>query len=75
MKNFQDTQALLSQLIAFDSVSHRCVLPIASFLAERCQDLGFKVQLYPDSEDANKTNIVCQVGPHKEGGLVISGHM
>ncbi len=67
--------SLLGQLIAFDTVSHRPVMELASFLSERCEDLGFDVQIYPDPDNAQKANVVCQAGPKKTGGLIISGHM
>ena len=75
MTNFETASLLLGQLIAFDTVSHRPVIELASFLGERCAGLGFDVQLYPDPENEKKTNVVCQAGPKKEGGLIISGHM
>jgi acetylornithine deacetylase len=75
MTNFETEAPLLRKLIAFDTVSHRPVIELANFLGERCADLGFDVQLYPDSDNAQKANLVCQAGPKKVGGLIVSGHM
>lgn len=75
MKNYETAASLLGRLIAFNTVSHRPIMELANFLAERCENLGFDVQLYPDPENAKKANVVCQAGPKKVGGLIISGHM
>jgi len=72
---FEDTPEILKSLVHFDSVSSRSVLPIADYLSQQCQSLGFEVKQYHDDLDDKKTNVVCFAGPQKEGGLVISGHM
>lgn len=64
----------LSTLVAFPTVSDRPCDPLAAWLANRCEDLGLRVETFP-SPEAGKRNLVASVGPMGTDGLVLSGHM
>ncbi len=65
----------LAELIAFPTVSSRPVTAIASWMSERCEALGFRIERFDDPDQDGKTNIVATIGPQRPGGLVLSGHM
>lgn len=55
-------QQTLADLVAIDSVSARSNAPIVSYLAERCERLGFQTQHFPhvDEQGVTKVNLVAQ---------------
>lgn len=64
----------LARLVAFPTVSNRPVTELAAHLAQRAEDLGFRVEQLARSP--GKASVVATIGPEEdEGGLVISGHM
>lgn len=67
--------ATLERLIAFPTISNRPVRELAAYVAERCEKIGFKIELFEDDQDAGKANVVCSAGPTGEDGLILSGHM
>lgn len=75
LKNLNTPTTILKQLVAFDTTSHKSNLPLANFLAENFDQLGFAVEFLKDEHDSHKTNLICTIGPQKAGGLVVSGHM
>lgn len=65
----------LARLIAFETVSHLPTDPLASWLAERLEDLGGRVLRFPDPTTPGKANLVASFGPEGTDGLALSGHM
>ena len=65
----------LSRLVAFESVSSRPLDGLAAWIAQRCEDLGFKVQTYRDPRSEGKCSLLCTIGPEGTDGLVLTGHM
>lgn len=65
----------LGTLVAFDTVSHRPVAPLADWLAERLEDLGLRVELVADPDQPGKHNLVASAGPAGTDGLAMTGHM
>ena len=65
----------LSTLIAFPTVSNRPVEALAAFVAQRMEDLGFRIERFKDPVQEGKYNVVASIGPQKTPGLVLSGHM
>jgi acetylornithine deacetylase len=65
----------LARLVAFDTVSHRPLLALASHLAERAEAAGFSVTLYEKPGEPGKVNVVATAGPEDQDGLILSGHM
>jgi len=66
---------VLTRLVAFPTVSGKPLDALIGYLSGFFEDKGFSLQLLPDSGDPKKSNLICRAGPHKEGGLIISGHM
>ena len=68
----------LVPLIAFPSVSSRPLTELAAHVAQRCEDLGFRVERFADPTQAGKCSLVARRGPQTGDpahGLVLSGHM
>jgi acetylornithine deacetylase len=66
----------LGRLVAFESVSSRAMRDLASFVADRCADLGFRTELLLDATNPDKCTVYAAIGPDTgEDGLVISGHL
>ena len=65
--------SILENLISYNSVSKEPIIPIASYLAERAEDLGFDVSLY--ETEPGKVNVIAHIGPKEPDGLALSGHM
>jgi acetylornithine deacetylase len=68
-----DTRQILSDLVAFPTVSADSNLDIIGYLATRLEDCGARVEIMPD-ETGQKANIFATIGPEAEGGIVLSGH-
>ena len=64
----------LARLVAFPTISDRPVTGIASYIAERCESAGFRVERF-ESPGEGKVNVVASRGPAGTDGLVLSGHM
>ena len=75
LSNFTSPETILQKMVAFETTSDKSNLPLANFLAENFEKLGFNVEYLNNDENSHKTNLVCSAGPQKAGGLVISGHM
>ncbi len=65
--------ALLSDLIAFPTVSPDSNLDMIACLRERFDALGAFV-LLDTSEDGQKANLLARIGPDERGGILLSGH-
>ncbi len=65
----------LGTLVAFPTVSSRPVDALASFMATRFEDLGFRIERFRDPIQPGKYNVVASIGPAGTNGLVLSGHM
>ncbi|MEZ5333044.1 MAG: acetylornithine deacetylase [Thermoanaerobaculia bacterium] len=70
------TVELLESLVAFESVSHRSVLPIADFVCDLCEAPDTLIERLPAGND-EKVNLRIQKGPEAldGGGLVLCGHL
>ncbi|MEZ5653782.1 MAG: acetylornithine deacetylase [Burkholderiaceae bacterium] len=68
-----DTKALLSRLIAFDTVSRNSNLELIDFVADYLDGLGIATQRVFDETGA-KANLVATIGPADVGGIILSGH-
>ncbi len=67
-------EAHLADLVGFPTVSDRPVDGILSWLAERFEGLGFRIERL-DSPSPGKANLVCTAGPPGTDGVLLSGHM
>ena len=68
-----EAKALLSELIAFETVSSASNLDIIAHLARHLQESGAEVEILHD-ETGTKANLFATIGPRKDGGIVLSGH-
>lgn len=69
----EQTKRILSDLIAFPTVSADSNLEMIAYLATRLQDCGAKVDVLLD-ESGRKANLFATLGPLVDGGIVLSGH-
>ncbi len=64
---------LLDRLVSFDTTSHRSNLALIDFVAEYLSGYGIEsTRVFAD--DGGKANLFATVGPHVDGGIVLSGH-
>jgi len=64
---------ILGDLIAFPTVSSDSNLEMIHYLASHLKECGADVHLLRDPGDT-KANLFATLGPHKNGGIVLSGH-
>ena len=64
---------ILSQLVAFPTVSRDTNRPLIDWVRNYLNDLGIDSQLIPDST-GRKSNLLASIGPAEAGGLALSGH-
>lgn len=69
----EDTKRILSDLIAFPTVSADSNLEMIAYLADRLAGCGAKVDIQTD-ETGRKANLFATLGPDCDGGIVLSGH-
>ncbi|MEP3636021.1 MAG: acetylornithine deacetylase [Paracoccaceae bacterium] len=67
------TKRILSDLIAFPTVSADSNLDMIAYLANHLENCGAQVDILPD-ESGQKANLFATFGPMREGGIVLSGH-
>jgi len=67
------TKSILSDLIAFETVSADSNLEMIAYLGNRLEDCGAKVDILLD-EKGHKANLFATLGPLADGGIVLSGH-
>ena len=68
-----DSIAILRELIAFDTTSHKSNLDLIDFVIDYLQKRGVNSRLTRDST-AKKANLWATIGPDIAGGVVLSGH-
>jgi acetylornithine deacetylase len=66
-------KALLSRLVAFDSVSNASNLPIIDFVQAYLAAQGVAARRAPNAS-GDKAAILATIGPRVDGGIVLSGH-
>jgi acetylornithine deacetylase len=73
MKNNYSAQAILAELVRFDTTSRDGNIPLIKFVEDYLDSWGiphFRV----DYEAGKKTNLFATIGPDIAGGIVLSGH-
>lgn len=68
-----EAKALLSELIAFETVSSDSNLDMIAHLARHLQESGAEVKILHD-DTGTKANLFATIGPDIDGGIVLSGH-
>jgi acetylornithine deacetylase len=67
-------QSILSELVAFPSVTGLSNRGIVGYVQRYFADLGIETYLDPDST-GEKFNVLACIGPTGSGGIVLSGHL
>jgi len=65
--------AILSDLVAFDTTSHKSNLPLIEYVEAYLADHGIASERVPD-ETGQKANLWATIGPPDMPGIVLSGH-
>jgi acetylornithine deacetylase len=68
-----ETKALLTRLIAFESVSDTSNLPLIDFVEGYLREHGLESRRAPNAA-GDKAAILATIGPRVDGGVVLSGH-
>lgn len=66
---------ILRDLISFKSVSGQENSNIVSYLEDKIKPLGFQTLRLESPDEPKRYNLLCQIGPDTENGLMLSGHM
>ena len=69
----EETKRILSDLIAFPTVSADSNLDMIAYLEAHLSACGAEVRVFPD-DSGKKANLFATIGPDVQGGLVLSGH-
>ncbi|MDO6757164.1 acetylornithine deacetylase [Phaeobacter inhibens] len=69
----EQTTRILSDLIAYPTVSADSNLEMIAYLANRLEDCGARVDVMFDAS-GQKANLFATLGPDTDGGIVLSGH-
>lgn len=64
---------ILDRLISFDTTSALSNLPLVDYVRHYLGSHGVDAHL-DVSPEGNKANLVATIGPHAEGGIMLSGH-
>ena len=73
MSHLESSIAILSDLIAYPTISPDSNLAMIDDLAGRLEDVGARVDLYRD-ETGEKANLYATLGPDRAGGILLAGH-
>ncbi|HUF87199.1 MAG TPA: acetylornithine deacetylase [Thermohalobaculum sp.] len=73
MRELDEALAILSELIAFPTVSADSNLELIAWCAARLDALGVKTDMTLDAS-GTKANLFATIGPDEDGGIVLSGH-
>lgn len=72
-KSDQAVIRILSDLVAFQSISETPNLDIVSYIENRFETNGATFHRVP-CDDGTRTNLYASIGPMVEGGIILSGH-
>ena len=64
---------MIETLVGFPTVSRDSNLDLIHFVRDYLAGCGVESRLVPN-EDSTKANLYATIGPHAEGGVVLSGH-
>jgi acetylornithine deacetylase len=73
MSRTDEAVSILSDLVAFPTVSSEPNRELVAYAAARLEDLGARVRVLK-AEEGRKANLFATLGPDGDGGLVLSGH-
>lgn len=70
-----DVTRFLADLVAFKTISKTNNLSMVEYLEHHHKALGFDCVRVMSPDDPPRANLLCRLGPDREGGLMLSGHM
>lgn len=70
----QTVTTILRDLVAFKSISKLSNEPIIDYLEHFLKPLGFETMRIRSIDEPYRYNLLCRIGPDREGGLMLSGH-
>ena len=73
MTTLDKTISVLTDLIAYPSISSESNLDIINYLSDKINSLGGKIDIIKTA-DNKQANIFATIGPEIDGGIVLSGH-
>ena len=73
MSDLATTEAILADLIAFETVSTDPNREMIADMAQRLEDVGARVDIFEDPS-GKKANLFATLGPDAPDGIVLSGH-
>ena len=73
MDHLDTSVEVLSDLVAFPTVSSDSNLAIIEYLADRLDRVGARVQIQRDAA-GGKANLYATLGPDRAGGILLAGH-
>lgn len=73
MSTLDETVRILSDLVAFPTVSIDSNLDLINYAAQHLEALGADIALFKDPT-GTKANLFATLGPKVDGGIVLSGH-
>lgn len=73
MSHLESSIAILSDLVAYPTISPDSNLAMIDDLATRLESVGARVDLYRD-ESGQKANLYATLGPDRPGGILLAGH-
>ena len=71
--NVIEPEAILEQLISFETISHRSNLELIDFVKDLLREAGIE-PIVIDSVDGTKANLYATTGLREVGGVLLSGH-
>lgn len=72
-EDWSPVEQTLDRLVGWNTVSHRPLVTMAGWLADRAESAGMRVERFESSP--GKVNVIATAGPEVPGGLGLSGHM
>jgi acetylornithine deacetylase len=73
MRKDYSAQAMLAELVRFDTTSRDGNIPLIKFVEDYLDSVGIR-HFRVDYEAGKKTNLFATIGPDIAGGIVLSGH-
>ena len=69
-----NVEEILAKLVSFPILGGESNITILNWIKEYLESYKVKVNLVPNKNE-NKASLHCRIGPPKEGGVILSGHM
>ena len=69
-----NVEEILAKLVSFPILGGESNMTILNWIKEYLESYKVEVNLVPNKNE-NKASLHCRIGPPKEGGVILSGHM